>query len=72
MNKVDAVAVRFKALMESIFIPPTGIQLAPSEIDFMEVLRGAGAAMYGVKGGDGVIIINSRRGPQIFRLKIKI
>ena len=45
LNKVDAVAVRFKALMESIFIQPTGIQLAPLEIDFMEVLRGAGAAM---------------------------
>jgi hypothetical protein len=40
--------------------------LAPSEIDFIEVLRGAEAAVYGVKGGHGVIIINSRRRPDTF------
>lgn len=37
--------------------------LLPSEIDFIEVLRGAEAAFYGMRGGDGVILINSRRGP---------
>jgi hypothetical protein len=37
--------------------------LSPADIDFIEVLRGAEAAVYGHRGAYGVISINSRHGP---------
>ena len=37
-------------------------RFAPVDIDFIEVLRGAEAAIYGVRGGYGVISINTRHG----------
>lgn len=36
--------------------------LSPSEIDFIEVLRGGEAGIYGIRGADGVISINTRHG----------
>ncbi|QEC69172.1 hypothetical protein FRZ67_18330 [Panacibacter ginsenosidivorans] len=36
--------------------------LSPSDIDFIEVLRGGEAAFYGVRGADGVISINTKHG----------
>jgi TonB-dependent Receptor Plug Domain len=38
-------------------------QISPADIDFIEILRGAEASIYGIKGGAGVISINTRRGP---------
>lgn len=37
--------------------------LDPATIDFIEVLRGAEAAIYGVRGGNGVISVNTKHGP---------
>jgi TonB-dependent receptor-like protein len=37
--------------------------LSPADIEFIEVLRGAEASIYGHRGAYGVISINSRRGP---------
>jgi len=34
--------------------------LNPADIDYMEVLRGAEAAVFGVAGGNGAIVINTR------------
>ncbi|MDN3657366.1 TonB-dependent receptor plug domain-containing protein [Ferruginibacter paludis] len=34
----------------------------PYDIDFIEVLRGGEAAIYGVRGGNGVILINTKKG----------
>jgi hypothetical protein len=44
--------------------PPLGFlnSLNPADIDFIEVLRGAEAAVYGSRGSAGVISINSRHG----------
>ncbi|HRI21796.1 MAG TPA: TonB-dependent receptor plug domain-containing protein, partial [Panacibacter sp.] len=36
-------------------------ELNPAEIDFIEVLRGAEAGIYGMRGGNGVISVNTRR-----------
>ncbi|WP_018614737.1 TonB-dependent receptor [Segetibacter koreensis] len=36
--------------------------LNPADIDFIEVLRGAEASIYGMRGGSGVISINTRHG----------
>ena len=37
--------------------------LNPAEIDFIEVLRGGEAGIYGMRGGNGVISVNTRKGP---------
>lgn len=37
--------------------------LNPADIDFIEVLRGAEAGIFGVRGGNGVISINTKHGP---------
>jgi len=37
--------------------------LNPADIDFIEVLRGGEAGIYGVRGGSGVISINTKHGP---------
>jgi TonB-dependent SusC/RagA subfamily outer membrane receptor len=37
--------------------------LNPSDIDFIEVLRGGEAALYGSRGAGGVISINTKHGP---------
>jgi hypothetical protein len=37
--------------------------LNPADIDFIEVLRGGEAGIYGMRGGAGVISINTRHGP---------
>jgi TonB-dependent SusC/RagA subfamily outer membrane receptor len=37
--------------------------LSPADIDFIEVLRGAEAALYGSRGAYGVISINTKHGP---------
>jgi TonB-dependent SusC/RagA subfamily outer membrane receptor len=34
----------------------------PGDIDFIEVLTGADAAIYGLRGGNGVIVINTKTG----------
>jgi hypothetical protein len=34
-----------------------------ASIDFIEVLRGPEAAIYGMQGGDGAVVINTRSGP---------
>lgn len=34
----------------------------PTDIDFIEILRGAEAANYGLRGGNGVILINTKNG----------
>lgn len=36
--------------------------LSPADIDFIEVLRGAEAGIYGVRGGNGVISVNTKNG----------
>ena len=36
--------------------------LSPSEVDFIEVLRGAEAGIYGMRGANGVISVNTRNG----------
>jgi TonB-dependent SusC/RagA subfamily outer membrane receptor len=36
--------------------------LSPADIDFIEVLRGAEAGIYGVRGGNGVISVNTKHG----------
>jgi TonB-dependent SusC/RagA subfamily outer membrane receptor len=33
--------------------------ISPIDVDFIEILRGAEAANYGVRGGNGVIIVNT-------------
>lgn len=38
-------------------------ELNPAEIDFIEVLRGGEAGIYGMRGGNGVISVNTRQGP---------
>ena len=35
------------------------------DVDFIEVLRGGEAAMYGVRGGNGVVLVNTKRGKDI-------
>jgi hypothetical protein len=37
--------------------------LNPADIDFIEVLRGGEAAQFGSRGADGVVSINTKRGP---------
>lgn len=37
--------------------------LLPTEVDFIEVLRGGEAGIYGVRGGNGVISVNTKHGP---------
>jgi hypothetical protein len=37
--------------------------LSPADIDFIEVLRGAEAGIYGSRAGDGVISVNTKHGP---------
>jgi len=44
--------------------------LNPADIDFIEVLRGGEAGIYGVRGKAGVISINSRHGPDIPNLNM--
>lgn len=39
-----------------------GLDINPYDIDFIEVLRGGEAAIYGVRGGNGVVLINTKRG----------
>ena len=39
--------------------------LSPSSIDFIEVLNGPEAAFYGVRGGNGVIVINTLSTPRV-------
>jgi hypothetical protein len=37
--------------------------LNPGDIDFIEVLRGGEAGIYGIRGGAGVISVNTKHGP---------
>jgi len=37
--------------------------LSPADIDFIEVLRGGEAGIYGIRGGNGVISVNTKHGP---------
>jgi hypothetical protein len=39
--------------------------LQPGEVDFIEVLRGGEAGIYGMRGGNGVISVNTRKGPYV-------
>jgi hypothetical protein len=39
--------------------------LQPANVDFIEVLRGGEAAIYGSRGGNGAIVVNSRNGPPV-------
>lgn len=39
-----------------------GLDISAHDIDFIEVLRGGEAAIYGVRGGNGVVLINTKRG----------
>ncbi len=36
----------------------------PKTIDFIEVLKGADGARYGIRGGNGVILVNTRNNPE--------
>ena len=38
--------------------------LNPGDIDFIEVLKGAEGAIYGMRGGHGVIYIHTLNGPR--------
>ncbi len=40
------------------------MSIVPREVDRIEVIKNAGAAMYGSRGGNGVIAIYTRRGPR--------
>ena len=44
--------------------------LNPADIDFVEVLRGGEAGIYGVRGKAGVISINTRHGPELPNLNM--
>ena len=46
------------------FINASLMSIAPRDVDRIEVIKNAGAAMYGVRGGNGVIAIYTRRGPR--------
>jgi hypothetical protein len=53
-------------VMDGVPMPENSIaldQMDPADIDFIEVLRGAEASIYGINGGAGVISINTRHGP---------
>ncbi len=39
--------------------------LSPADIDFIEVLRGAEAGIYGMRAANGVISVNTRKGPPV-------
>lgn len=38
--------------------------MSASDVERMEVLKGPETAMYGVRGGRGVVLITTRRGPE--------
>jgi hypothetical protein len=40
------------------------MSIVPRNVDRIEVIKNAGAAMYGVRGGNGVIAIYTRKGPR--------
>ncbi len=40
----------------------SGLAINAYDIDFIEVLRGGEAAIYGVRGGNGVVLINTKSG----------
>ncbi len=40
-------------------------QLQAADVDFIEVLRGGEAGIYGMRGGNGVISVNYRKGPRV-------
>jgi TonB-dependent Receptor Plug Domain len=56
-------------IMDGYALPSDGVvldflnSLNPADIDFIEVLRGGEAGIYGVRGGAGVISINTKHGP---------
>lgn len=39
-----------------------GLDMNAHDVEFIEVLRGGEAAIYGLKGGNGVVLINTKRG----------
>jgi TonB-dependent SusC/RagA subfamily outer membrane receptor len=41
------------------------MSIVPRDVERIEVLKNAGAAMYGSRGGNGVIAIYTRRGPRV-------
>lgn len=41
---------------------PGAFSVNPYDIDFIEVLRGAEASIYGLRGGTGVVLINTKKG----------
>jgi TonB-dependent SusC/RagA subfamily outer membrane receptor len=47
------------------FVNAAIMSIAPRDVDRIEVLKNAGAAMYGSRGGNGVIAIYTRRGPRV-------
>ena len=55
-------------IMDGYEVPPGDLvinflnSLNPADIDFIEVLRGGEAAQFGLRGGNGVISINTRHG----------
>jgi len=46
------------------FVNASLMSIMPRDVDRIEVIKNAGAAMYGLRGGNGVIAIYTRRGPR--------
>ncbi|HVX49035.1 MAG TPA: TonB-dependent receptor plug domain-containing protein, partial [Chitinophagaceae bacterium] len=65
---MDGLMLDSQLLNQSLYPPGSGVlkflsTLDTRSIDFVEVLKGADAAIYGVNGGAGVIIINTKSRP---------
>lgn len=64
MNDSDSTAVSSSSTDYSI-VNSTIMSISPHDIDRIEVLKGASAAMYGARGANGVIAIYTKKGPSI-------
>jgi hypothetical protein len=53
------------ATNSDVFVNAALMSIAPRDVDKIEVIKNAGAAMYGSRGANGVIAIYTRRGPRI-------
>ena len=50
-------------LVDNIQVDPyTALSIIPNEVDRIEILKGADAAVYGSRGGNGVIVVYTKRG----------
>ncbi|HWB28674.1 MAG TPA: TonB-dependent receptor plug domain-containing protein [Chitinophagaceae bacterium] len=66
---IDGVMLDANVLGQSLYPPGSGVlkflsTLDARSVDFIEILKGPDAAIYGINGGAGVIVINTKTRPK--------